>query len=121
MATDLTARRAVWTALACLLVGGLLGTQDRRAHIEALARSPYDPEELDDILLWEVYPACVRFRARVLGVGLPPDPTLLEQRILSGPSLYERLVTQTYGRCYVALSPSWLAARREIESIRNRS
>ena len=58
LGSELDHRRPVWSPLSELFLDTTLDSGDLDRLAEALARSPYSLTELDEILLWEVYPAC---------------------------------------------------------------
>src|SRR5689334_16742721 len=86
-AADLRSRRPVWLSLTRVLIGNIMSEAERKEIVASLAQSPYGIDELNSILLSEVYPACASLGRGMFLPWQEADPTLLEQRILRGPSL----------------------------------
>jgi hypothetical protein len=109
-------RIAVWKALSelfldtdpALLEDGIVG---------ALAASPYDVDEIEAILLWEVYPVCRRNLASVAGAWSGFDEEWLLMRIAARRSWSTRLHTATFGREWVRRSPEWRRVRARLSSL----
>jgi hypothetical protein len=83
-----------------------------------LARSPYSIDELDAILLWEVYPACRSNLVALAGEWLAFDPEWLESRIVKGPSAIGIAWAATVGRLGRLTSVSWGRLKGRIKSMR---
>jgi hypothetical protein len=114
-AADLKTRRPVWEALARILVDAMLDGPDRKRIAATLAASPYDVTDLEQIMLWEVYPACGALSGWAWGAARTVDPTVLEQRILRGPSPFMRVFTATVGRLLLAVSYGWREVKQHIQ------
>lgn len=116
--SDLATRRPVWVALSELFLDTSLGSGDLDRIADALARSPYSIEELDTILLREVYPACRGNLCSLAGEWAGFDPVWLESRILKGPSTIARAWAATLGRLSRMSSVSWRSIKRRVRSAR---
>jgi hypothetical protein len=116
--SEIETRRPVWSALSELFLDTTLTSRDLDRIATVLARSPYAPEELDRVLLWEVYPACRSNLWLVAGESAGFDPEWLESRILRGQSALGILWTGTVGRLGTLSSIHWRKIRRRIAAIR---
>ena len=87
------------------------------AIVRALAALPYDVDELEAILLWEVYPACRRNLATVAGVWDGFSEAWLCEHVRPR-SWLARLHTATFGRCWVRRSPEWRRIRARLAALR---
>ncbi len=116
--SDLEHRRPVWSALSELFLDTSLRPQDLDRIAAVLARSPYSVEEIQRILLWEVYPACRSNLRWIAGEWAGFDPEWLEGRILRGQSLVGRAWTGTVGRVAFWSSVDWRRIRRRVTAIR---
>lgn len=74
-------RRPVWEALSTLFID-TDPSLDRRWRAQVLASSAYSLQELEEILLAEIYPACGRNLRSIAGVWTGFDQEWLEARIL---------------------------------------
>ena len=117
-AADLDARRPVWLALSDLFLDTSLDDKDRDRIAQVLAASPYSIEQLHDILLWEVYPACHTNMYSIAGEWSGFDPQWLEERIRKGFWLPHRLWTGTVGRLSVCSSSSWRLIKERLQIAR---
>jgi len=109
-------RRPAWTALASLFM-------DTEASLmlewraKTLADSPYSIEELEDILIAEVYPVCTWNFFHAAGDWVDFGPEWLEKemtpRIGSKPSIF------SLGRINMRLSPDWRQTKSEIMRLRH--
>ena len=74
---DIQARRAVWQALSDLFLDTDTSLS-RDWRVRELARSPYSVDELEEILITEVYPVCrgnlLSIAGEWAGNGRPPAP-----------------------------------------------
>jgi hypothetical protein len=110
---DLERRRAVWDALSTLFLDTDTSlTRPRRAQV--LAASEYSLDELEDILLDEVYPACGANLVSIAGEWTGSDPQWLEERILRRRR--SRLRCLSFGRCLFA--NEWRQTKAEVRSLR---
>ena len=119
---DVESRRPVWAALSELFLDTNLDSADVNRIAKALASSPYSLDELDQILLWEVYPACRSNMLSIAGEWAGFDPEWLESRILRGPSSLVRMWTGTVGRLGMFSSVSWRrikqGVKRDLERVK---
>jgi hypothetical protein len=115
---DLDSRRPVWSALSELFLDTSLDSGDLNRIAGTLASSPYSLEELDQILLWEVYPACRGNLLSMAGEWAGFDPGWLESRILRGPSPGGRFWAGTVGRIGMFSSLSWRRIKQRVEAER---
>src|SRR5262245_64306164 len=79
---DLTTRRPVWNALSDLFLDTDV-TLSRTWRIQQLAASPYSVEEIEQILIDEVYPICRSNLMSSAGEWSGFDLQWLEERILA--------------------------------------
>ncbi len=92
----------------------------RRWRIERLAESPYTIEELQTILVEEVYPICKYNLLSIAGEWAGFDPEWLETKIrrrLASP--FRSLHTFNLGRVIVHLSSEWRATKAGIAAARS--
>ena len=104
---ELADRRPVWSALSELFLDTRLLSSDRDRIATALATSPYTIEQLDGILLWEVYRACWSNVFSLAGEWARFDPNWLEQRIRHPPFWPARWWVGTVGRLSRFTSSDW--------------
>jgi hypothetical protein len=116
--SDIATRRPVWSALSELFLDTSLDSSDYERLAARLARSPYSLEELDRILLWEVYPACRSNLVSIAGEGMGFDGQWLESRILRGPSALGKAWAGTVGRLGLHSSIAWRRIKRRTEAQR---
>lgn len=113
-AEDLEHRRPVWEALSSLFLDtdtSLL----RSWRVGILAASPYSIEELQEILVDEVYPVCRSNLFSIAGEWAGFDPEWLENRILRRlRSPFHRWRRFSLGRITVHLSLEWSATKQDI-------
>jgi hypothetical protein len=110
---DLEARRPVWDALSSLFLDtdtSLL----RSWRVSVLAPSPYSIEELERILLDEVYPVCSWNLLDVAGEWAGFDPEWLESSILRRLESPFRLGFPTLGKLIVRSSGEWRHAKDAV-------
>lgn len=115
---DLANRRPVWLALSELFLDTHLSSSDLDRLATELAGSPYSIDELDAILLWEVYPACRGNLISLAGEWAGFDSEWLESRILQKPSPVGVAWAATVGRLGRVSSTEWRQVKRRIRSIR---
>jgi hypothetical protein len=120
LGSELDHRRPVWSALSELFLDTMLDSGDLDRLAESLARSPYSLTELDEILLWEVYPACWSNMMSLAGEWEGFDPEWLESRILRRLSPVTVIWTGTVGRLGLFSSISWRRIKRRVELVRRR-
>jgi hypothetical protein len=116
--TELENRRPVWIALSELFLDTNLDADDIERLAQALARSPYTLDELERVLLWEVYPACRANLVSIAGEWSAFDPNWLESKIrrpLSGASI---AWAGTVGRLGLRSSITWRRIKRAVVSAR---
>ncbi len=116
--SDLERRRPVWLALSELFLDTSLTSADVNRIAANLARSPYAIDELQRILLWEVYPACRSNRLWIAGEWMGFDPQWLERRILRGQWFVGVVWTATAGRLGMSTSMDWRRIKRRVTAIR---
>jgi hypothetical protein len=116
---DIESRRPVWAALSELFLDANLDSADVNRIAKTLAGSRYSLHELDQILLWEVYPACRSNLLSIAGEWAGFDPEWLESRILPGPSPVARAWAGTVGRLGMFSSVSWRTIKRRVEAERS--
>lgn len=117
--SDLEHRRPVWLAISELFLDTNLDSADLTRIAKTLAQSPYSLEELDDILLWEVYPACWTNTYAIAGEWAGFDPEWLEARIKRRPWLLTAMWTATVGRLARSSSLSWRRIKRRVNHERS--
>jgi len=84
-----------------------------------LAKSPYSVEELEDILITEIYPACRSNLFSIAGEWAGFDPKWLEERITRRRGSSFRAIHRiNLGRLTVPMSTEWRATKSEIQAIR---
>lgn len=108
---DLAARRPVWEALSELFLDTDVSV-GRQWRIERLAASPYEVDEIEHILVDEVYPVCKYNLLSVAGVWDGFDLPWLEAQILkrlrSRLRPWHRL---SLGRRVMGRSSEWRATK----------
>jgi len=115
---DLDARRPVWIALSSMFLDADVSLT-RESRAKALAASPYSPQELEQILIEEVYPVCWFNLNAAEGERIGFDPDWLDTMILHGNSPSEasnRL--RELARFAVPDSTEWQATKAALVSIR---
>ncbi|WP_295645609.1 hypothetical protein [uncultured Methylibium sp.] len=116
---ELAARRPVWEALSDLFLDTDVSLS-RRWRVELLARSPYSVDQIEWILVNEVYPVCKYNLLSVAGEWAGFDPMWLEARILRRlRSPWRALHVLNLGRLTVRLSMEWRATRHAIDAARS--
>lgn len=118
-AQDLSARRPVWEALSDLFLD-TDPSASRQWRAEQLAASPYTLEQLELILVDEVYPVCKYNLLSVAGEWAGFDPEWLHSKILrrldSRPRFLHGL---NLGRLMVPASKEWQATKAAIVAARS--
>ena len=118
-ATDLANRRPVWEALSDLFLDTDVSLS-RAWRASLLAASPYSIDDLERILIDEVYPICKYNLLSVAGEWAGFDQAWLEGRILRRRSLPMRaLHAINLGRFIVPLLSEWQATKEGVASARN--
>lgn len=115
---ELENRRPVWVVLSELFLDTTLDGHDIERIAETLARSPYTLDELDRILLWEVYPACRANLVSIAGEWSGFDPDWLESKICRPLSGTSRAWVGTVGRLGRWSSTTWRRIKKAIASAR---
>lgn len=111
---DLASRRPVWVALSDMFLDTDVSLS-RSWRIGELAQSPYSIDELQKILIFEVYPICKYNLLSVAGEWAGFDPDWLEQKILKRASLpLWALRIFNLGRITVNLSAEWRATKQGV-------
>lgn len=116
---DLTSRRPVWLALSEMFLDTDTSlSRDWRAR--ELAASRFSLEELEAILVDEVYPVCRANLLSIAGEWAGFDQSWLEQRItrrLSSPFRFLHAIN--LGRLTVHASGEWRETKRAVTRIRS--
>ena len=119
VATDLANRSPVWEALSDLFLDTDVSLS-RAWRASLLAASPYSIDDLERILIDEVYPICKYNLLSGAGEWAWFDQAWLEGRILRRLSLPMRaLHAINLGRFIVPLSSEWQATKKGVASARN--
>jgi hypothetical protein len=118
--TDIEKRRPVWIALSELFLDTSFDDQDIARIAEQLAVSPYSLEDLDSILLSEVYPACRTNLYSITGEWAGFNTEWLEQEIRNGPNAFGRFWAATVGKWTVPTSVDWIAIRGRVIELRKK-
>lgn len=117
-ASDLPNRRPVWQALSNIFLDTDVSA-DRAWRIEVLSNSPYSVEELQHILLDEVYPILKYNLISVAGVWDGFDQIWLEEQILGRQSSPLRFLHRLgVGRLIAPRLNEWRATKAGIEATR---
>lgn len=115
---DLTTRRPVWLALSTMFLDAdVVLTRAVRASV--LAESPFSLDELEAILIDEVYPVCWANLNAPNGEREGFDPAWLQSMILgrgSSPVTVARL--QELARLAIPDSTEWLATKAAVAGAR---
>lgn len=111
---DLEHRRPVWEALSDLFLDTDTSLA-RSWRVGILAASPYSLDELEQILIEEVYPVCHSNLFSVAGEWVGFDTQWLERSILRRlRSPLHRLNVLSLGRLTVPLSSEWRHTKEGI-------
>lgn len=118
-AQDLASREPVWEALSDMFLDTDVSIS-RQWRAEQLAESPYSIEQLEFILVDEVYPVCKYNLLSIAGEWSGFDPVWLKAKILSrlGSSL-RFLHGLNLGRLTVHVSSEWRATKKAILAARS--
>ena len=116
---DIESRRPVWQALSDMFLD--TDTSLSRAwRVKELAQSPYSLAELEEILVYEVYPACRSNLFLVVGEWAGFDLEWLEDRIRRrSKSPFKFLHAINLGRLTVNTSIEWRATKRDLQARRD--
>lgn len=118
---DLENRRPVWEALSGLFLDTDTSI-DRARRIDVLAASPYSIDELQEILVDEVYPVCRTNLFSIAGEWAGFDPDWLQTRILRRVgSRFHRWRQFSLGRLTVHLSLEWRFTKAGVAQQRAQS
>lgn len=115
---DLTTRRPVWLALSTMFLDADVALT-RAARAGVLAGSPFSLDELEAILIDEVYPVCWANLNAPNGEREGFDPAWLQAMILgrgASPVTVARL--QELARLAIPDSTEWLATRAAVAAAR---
>jgi hypothetical protein len=112
---DLEHRRPVWEALSSLFLDTDTSLS-RPWRVGILAASPYSIEELQQILIDEVYPVCRSNLWQIAGEWIGFDPQWLESRILRRlrSPLCRFFHTISLGKLTIPLSNEWRHTKDDI-------
>ena len=117
---DLAAREPVWAALSDMFLDTDTSLS-RHWRAEQLAASPYSIEQLEHILVDEVYPICKYNLMSVAGEWEGFDPEWLRAKILHRlRSPLRALHVLNLGRLTVHASSEWRATKKAILAARER-
>lgn len=117
-AEDISARRPVWEALSDMFLDTDTSFS-RRWRVDQLAQSPYSIEQLEFILIEEVYPICKYNLMSVAGEWAGFDQDWLQAEILRRlSSRFRFLRIFNLGRLTVRLSSEWRATKLGIITYR---
>jgi len=116
---DLANRRPVWEALSDLFLDTDVSLA-RQSRIDTLAASPYSLEEIERILIDEVYPICKYNLLSVAGAWSGFDQAWLEERILRRLRSPLRRLPFSSGRLTVPLSSEWRATKDGVAAARRK-
>lgn len=116
---DLSNRRPVWSALSSLFLDNDVSL-DRNWRVNLLASSPYSMQDIEQILIDEVYPICVHNLLLVAGEWAYFDEKWLESKILPRriPSA-GFTIGRFFARFVMSRSSEWQATKVEINVFRN--
>jgi hypothetical protein len=116
---DTAARRPVWEALSDMFLDTDVSL-DRDWRVGVLAASPYALEEIERILVDEVYPICKYNLVSVAGVWSGFDQVWLEERILRrGRSRLRVLHALNPGRLTMSRYLEWQATKLALAAARS--
>ena len=115
---DIDSRRAVWQALSDLFLDTDTSLS-REWRARQLSQSPYSLDELEEILVTEVYPACRGNLFSIAGEWAGFDMHWLEGRIhRRANSPLRSLHPFNLGRLTIATSLEWRATKRAVRAFR---
>ena len=115
---DIESRRPVWQALSDLFLDTDTSLS-REWRVRELSKSPYSIEELEEILVTEVYPACRGNLLSIAGEWTGFDMARLERKIHSRASSSLTVFHAfNLGRFAVHTSPDWRATKRAVQASR---
>lgn len=118
---DLVARQPVWDALSDLFLDTDTSLS-RQWRADRLAESPYSLEQLEFILIDEVYPICKYNLMSVAGEWGGFDAEWLKSKILRRlRSRFRALHGLNLGRLVVPASSEWRATKQAILAARERA
>jgi hypothetical protein len=118
LSEDIESRRPVWQALSDLFLDTDTSLS-REWRVQELSKSPYSIEELEEILVTEVYPACCGNLLSIAGEWAGFDMEWLEGKIQSrANSSLKVLHAFNLGRFTVHVSPEWRATKRAVQASR---
>ena len=118
VAEDIDNRRPVWQALSDLFLDTDTSLS-RDWRVRELSQSPYSLEELEEILIAEVYPACRANLFSIAGEWAGFDIDWLEGRIRRrANSPLKALHPLNLGRLTVPTSFEWRATKRAVVASR---
>jgi hypothetical protein len=117
-APDLATRRPVWLALSTMFLDADVAIT-RAARSQVLADSPLSLDELEAILIDEVYPVCWANLNAPNGECVGFDPLWLQAMILGrGASPVTMARLQQLARLAIPESTEWLATRLAVTTLR---
>lgn len=116
-AAEITKRMPVWEALSDLFLDTDTSLA-REWRVKVLSESPYSINELEDILVNEVYPVCLPNLFCIAGEWAGFDRAWLEGRILENIRKHRRIGVSMIGRFTVPLMAEWRQTKKGIEHAR---
>lgn len=113
-AEDLPAREPVWETLSDMFLDTDTSLS-RQWRVEQLSQAPYSVEQLEFILIDEVYPVCRYNLLSLAGEWQGFDSEWLKTRILCRlASPFRFLHPLNLGRIFIRTSTEWRATRKAI-------
>lgn len=117
-ASDLVQRQPVWSALSDLFLDTDVSLS-LAGRVATLARSPYSVEQIEAILIDEVYPVCRANLLQVAGEWAAFDDAWLQERIVAlRRSPWRALRRFDPGRRAILASADWQATRAGLIAAR---
>lgn len=114
---DVESRRLVWGALSDLFLDTDVSLT-RKWRIGKLAASPFSVDELEAILIDEVYPVCIGNLRCMAGEWVEFDRLWLEQQILSRRKPPRRFRRFSWRWLSVPFWPEWRATKAGVAAAR---
>lgn len=118
---EIVERRPVWDALSTLF----LDTDTSLLHeyrVSLLLDSPYSLEEIEEILIHEVYPVCRWNLIQIAGEWAGFDLDWLEKRICRRKETVPRYLKKfNLGRLTIRFSMEWRKTKKALEDARRKN
>lgn len=117
--TDIRDRRPVWEALSTLFLDTDVSLL-REYRVSKLSESPYSIKEIENILIYEVYPICRGNLFQIAGEWAGFDINWLERKIRNRiTTLPGYLHKFSLGRITIHCSLGWRRTKEAIEDTRS--